>query len=65
MTVASAAPLIPRPSANINIGSRIIFKTEPISMDAIANLGLPSALIMELIVAQTAKKGNPTATIYP
>ena len=42
-----------------------MFKIAPVTIDAIANFGLPSALIMEFKVVPIIEKGKPIAIIHP
>ena len=53
------------PQSNINIGSNIIFNTAPVTIDVIAYLGEPSALIIEFNMVPIIANGNPIAIIYP
>ena len=46
ITVANAAPIMPHWNTKIKIGSRIIFRIAPASVEAMANLGLPSERII-------------------
>ena len=65
ITVAIAAPATPLWNTNINIGSNIVFKIAPVTMLVIANLGFPSALIIEFKVVPIIEKGKPIAIILP
>ena len=57
--VAMAAPLTPMPNPKINTGSSIILQTAPISMEYMAALGLPSALIRLFELMAKEKEINP------
>ena len=52
---------IPDINTNINTGSKIIFKIAPAIIEVIANLGFPSALIIEFNVVPIIIKGSPNA----
>ena len=65
ITVAVAAPHTPLWYTNINIGSNIIFKIAPVTIDVIAYLGDPSALIIEFKVDPIIIKGNPKTITCP
>ena len=46
MTVATAAPVMPRLQPNRKMGSRMRFKIAPIRVENMAKRGLPSARMM-------------------
>ena len=52
-------------NTNIKIGSNIVFKIAPETIDVIAYFGLPSALIIEFNVVPIIIKGRPIAIKYP
>ena len=70
-TVASAAPLIPRPSpilpksfnSKIKIGSKIIFSTVPKPATAMGNFMSPSPASMDLKNAPKTINGKPTTIV--
>ena len=49
MTVATAAPIIPRRKVKIKTGSKIMLATAPARVENMANFGLPSARITVFI----------------
>ena len=61
MTVAIAAPCTPILNTKMKIGSKITFKTAPSTIEVIAYLGFPSALIIEFRVVPIIIKGKPMA----
>ena len=65
--VANAAPSTPmfRPQSNIKIGSKIMFKIAPDTIDIIEYLGDPSALITEFNIVPTIINGIPSAITLP
>ena len=65
ITVAIAAPATSIFNIKINIGSNIMFKTAPKTIDFIAYLGFPSALIIEFKVVPIIINGKPKTIIYP
>ena len=63
--VAYAAHAIPKSKTKMKRGSNRVLITAQIIIDNIANLGFPSALIIELSVIQIIKKGIPNVIIQP
>ena len=57
------APSTPILNTNIKIGSNIVFKIAPETIDVIAYFGFPSALIIEFNVVPIIINGNPIAII--
>ena len=63
--VANAAPFTPISKTKMAIGSKIIFSIAPITIEAMAYFGEPSALIIELKVVPIIINGIPNAITYP
>ena len=59
MIVARAAPDTPILNTLIKIGSKIIFKTAPITIEIIANNDLPCATIYWLSPSDNITRGVP------
>ena len=64
ITVARAAPVIPHLNTKIKSGSRMIFVIAPVSIESMAYVGLPSALIVEFRVLQMMNTGIMARTTF-
>ena len=63
MIVASAAPAMPMWKVKMNSGSRIVFKTAPVSVHSMEKRGLPSARIRLDPPVVRIRKGKPREVI--
>ena len=64
MTVAKAAPTMPKSKIKIKMGSRMVLAMAPITIQTMEYLGLPSARIKLLMPFVTIKNGIP-AKVMP
>ena len=60
ISVAMAAPDIPRLKVNMNIGSKIILRIAPVARPTIAKAAFPSALNMLFITKEVHMIGAPS-----